>query len=1109
MDSFMRASRLEKSLDMKRVERERARVLEALAEKLGADERETLLAQTRRYEEGTLRYAELYEQLTILIKRHHVSMEKAAAFNDYLRYVAFSDKVDGEKLLDDIERLKAATLTALIRTPQEKRLVEKLTWLRLAKKLTAFSLTPAEWELYKHKRDASWAGRLAPFEWFYVHAEIRSRKIFDNVLRAGARNTVLITGGFHSPHIKHLLKKRGVSYTLVSPKMTTIEKDGGTGYLSVFTQEKAPIETVFTNEKLFINPSMLALGTAEGPSAPFLGDVSARRRGQVPLVKGPERPTLFQRLKNLFSTPSPQPFKLKKINRLTMEKLEERRYAAADLAVNLLPPIEESAYIQVAPAAVQPETQSDAQPETQPEDSAAVPSALLDLAFENLNNAPILADTSIMEEAFLSMYGTPDVLEAPVLAKDAAFEDDFTVDYGLQATPVEAVAPVEFDFTKVGALISPDVLHADEQGQRPVFGISILPQTYINTDPPVSDGYALLHTVDQGVTISRLVLDNALVEISLTPLSDVKTDAAPELALFPLQKQVGKGVPAPAQYAVTVKASQLSMNTYGEMTLRIASPFSEEELAALKDGSVVLTVRAILLDADGNVVLDAAGKEVAIALPVSINPGDQAAVVAIGPGTPDNVEFKRLENPSEQPQIPFFFLSPSTIETLHAPSRAPGAGGGGSGSSASRSSSGGGGGASSGGATVGGFAVGERQKEKPIPFTLSPIDLYEDIFNDLKRATEKDDDAAISDNEEMAGVDMGAIAGDGNIVSFEFENTSNEEVTYWVVIVTEKETIIHGPYAYNKEGDNYDFMVPDGAKIYFIVRDPGAKDGLSKVLPMRIGSSDRLSPKAPRVIEKEPQQSPGDVSEEDAPKKQSSNTALLVLPVAYIAAHDAIMKRIAQAKEVLKPRGSSSSSLVPSTPEPRPKKPETLPDIIPLKPLFEVSTFRQAVAPKDSEDILSQRIVTYVPKAQSEKELLWEIWGRYRTQNALSPNPHMEVFLTAANAQHAAALENVYRNMGDRIKIRRPADYDTLEKLRGIFVDAKLPGQIHFLIRQGAVVDENFLKMIYELSKVDGFIDRINVFFLVGATLQGEAGRLQSLDSLLDRRLFDLINSQA
>jgi hypothetical protein len=201
--------------------------------------------------------------------------------------------------------------------------------------------------------------------------------------------------------------------------------------------------------------------------------------------------------------------------------------------------------------------------------------------------------------------------------------------------------------------------------------------------------------------------------------------------------------------------------------------------------------------------------------------------------------------------------------------------------------------------------------------------------------------------------------------------------------------------------------------------------------------------------------------------------------------------------------------LVPSTPEPRPKKPETLPDIIPLKPLFEVSTFRQAVAPKDSEDILSQRIVTYVPKAQSEKELLWEIWGRYRTQNALSPNPHMEVFLTAANAQHAAALENVYRNMGDRIKIRRPADYDTLEKLRGIFVDAKLPGQIHFLIRQGAVVDENFLKMIYELSKVDGFIDRINVFFLVGATLQGEAGRLQSLDSLLDRRLFDLINSQA
>src|SRR5262249_45191803 len=139
-------------------------------------------------------------------------------------------------------------------------------WYRLTRKLTAFSLTPDEWQTYKQISRASWNETLDSYEQFYRHAEIRSQKMVDNLLSHNVRNAVLMTGGFHTPQIKAMLKERGVSYILISPKMTAIDQDNGTSYLSVFTQEKSPIETLFKGEKLFVEPSDIQAGTGNGPN---------------------------------------------------------------------------------------------------------------------------------------------------------------------------------------------------------------------------------------------------------------------------------------------------------------------------------------------------------------------------------------------------------------------------------------------------------------------------------------------------------------------------------------------------------------------------------------------------------------------------------------------------------------------------------------------------------------------------------------------------------------------------------------------------------------------------------------------------------------------------
>ena len=65
---------------------------------------------------------------------------------------------------------------------------------------------------------------------------------------------VLVTGGFHSAGIEQRLKKAGVATIAFAPKITHVDSNNGSAYLSVFTREKAPLEKLFQGEKLFVSP---------------------------------------------------------------------------------------------------------------------------------------------------------------------------------------------------------------------------------------------------------------------------------------------------------------------------------------------------------------------------------------------------------------------------------------------------------------------------------------------------------------------------------------------------------------------------------------------------------------------------------------------------------------------------------------------------------------------------------------------------------------------------------------------------------------------------------------------------------------------------------------
>jgi hypothetical protein len=244
-----------------------------------------------------LSFADYYQQLKTLCEIKGVSLRQTPAFDEYIRYVLLADGIHVDTLFKEISELENKVLADLITNAEQKKIAAASQFLMLANKLVKFELTPREWENYKSMVDSRFPIdhrlNLSSFERFYEHADIRSEKMVENLkkfqiandkaqnnippyreamgrlggappyLPTGRRGeeliqapaSVLVVGGFHTPHITALLKKQNTPYIVVSPKITKIDTDAGSSYLTVFEREKTPLDKLMAQEKLFINPT--------------------------------------------------------------------------------------------------------------------------------------------------------------------------------------------------------------------------------------------------------------------------------------------------------------------------------------------------------------------------------------------------------------------------------------------------------------------------------------------------------------------------------------------------------------------------------------------------------------------------------------------------------------------------------------------------------------------------------------------------------------------------------------------------------------------------------------------------------------------------------------
>ncbi len=296
---FMEASQIEVSLNFQAVESERTDLLAHLLKKCDKQQTAAFINASIAFRLNTLSHVDFYRQLQSLCEKRGLSLSRYPHFNTYLAYIQLANAIDAEILFGETQKLENAAYQSLIKTPEERTWVAGSKRLYLTGKLLDFSLTKEEWKEYKEYSSLplapsigkTWRGdNLIPFENFYREAEARDALMAENLLKAmkdtKAKTVVLVTGGFHSARINEILSRSGATTLTFVPRITRLRSSetnsGGPApdtVLSVFAQDKTPLEKLFGGEILFLAPVIET--RASRTEWALLSTCAGAMRGQV------------------------------------------------------------------------------------------------------------------------------------------------------------------------------------------------------------------------------------------------------------------------------------------------------------------------------------------------------------------------------------------------------------------------------------------------------------------------------------------------------------------------------------------------------------------------------------------------------------------------------------------------------------------------------------------------------------------------------------------------------------------------------------------------------------------------------------------------------------
>ncbi|MBI3317279.1 MAG: 1-acyl-sn-glycerol-3-phosphate acyltransferase [Candidatus Omnitrophica bacterium] len=187
------------------------------------------------------------------------------------------EKATGESFFKEWDEYVRQTKKALFRSDKERELDIQSRELALLKKLAQLKLSREEWEEVKAGPDDNlWTSHFD----FYRNAEVREGAFFENLTkRMSLRKTntaILVAGGFHTDGLAERLKKKGISYAIISPAIKNSEtKDyeafmrGEVSWKDYFIVKSGRLNLYESFARATVD-RLLKTGQAQGPAPTFL-----------------------------------------------------------------------------------------------------------------------------------------------------------------------------------------------------------------------------------------------------------------------------------------------------------------------------------------------------------------------------------------------------------------------------------------------------------------------------------------------------------------------------------------------------------------------------------------------------------------------------------------------------------------------------------------------------------------------------------------------------------------------------------------------------------------------------------------------------------------------
>ena len=270
----------EDKIDFDIVDKERSKYIDTLAKKMSKDQMTELVTQSIKFKKGHIKAVNFYSYLRDLAKEYKIDMvnEYPNLFYYYI-YTKLYDGINNEGLFREIDIVERELKGKLFKNDTQRQLDKFATMIDMYIALANIELTNEDYELFQvyssessiedvmgffnglvNKYNLNFdlgdiplqiTNQLPNMVAFYEVAMKRDKALIDNTLNQmdqdGKDRCVLIAGGFHTKGIKNLLEEQGVSYVVVTPKIT---KDVETPYIKVLTNQRTTIEDIITESAM-------------------------------------------------------------------------------------------------------------------------------------------------------------------------------------------------------------------------------------------------------------------------------------------------------------------------------------------------------------------------------------------------------------------------------------------------------------------------------------------------------------------------------------------------------------------------------------------------------------------------------------------------------------------------------------------------------------------------------------------------------------------------------------------------------------------------------------------------------------------------------------------